>query len=147
MADYETRIAGEGDRDFVRALNEACYRDVVIEQFGEWDDAIQEAFFTEKWAAGRFQIVRSNEKDVGALWVERRADHLIISEILIAPEFQNCGLGAAVLRELLEKASREGVTVRLQVLHRSRARRLYERLGFVISGETDTHVLMRRASA
>jgi predicted GNAT family acetyltransferase len=36
--------------------------------------------------------------------------------------------------------------VRLQVLRKNRAHHLYERLGFVQTGQTDTHILMEKTN-
>ena len=41
------------------------------------------------------------------------------------------------------QAKQRGLPVRLRVLHRNRARHLYERHGFEGVGETETHWLMR----
>jgi len=53
-------------------------------------------------------------------------------------------LGAALVRGVTAVADVRGLPVRLQVLKINPARRLYERLGFVVTGETETHDLMAR---
>ena len=63
--------------------------------------------------------------------------------IEILPEYQNRGVGSAVIRDVLAQAQAEGLPVGLQVLKVNPARRLYERLGFNVVGETATHYLMR----
>jgi ribosomal protein S18 acetylase RimI-like enzyme len=52
------------------------------------------------------------------------------------------GLGGAIVRSIVEDATRRRSPVRLQVLRPNPARRLYERLGFRVVGETVTHVEM-----
>ena len=142
MSSFQLRRARADDREWMRSLNRECYREVMIEQFGSWEDSVQERFFAEKWDSDRFQIIRWNGVDIGALWVERREDHHFLSEIQIAPEFQGRGIGEVVLREILREAFSRNLEVRLRVLKQSRARRLYDRLGFVVTGETDAHWLM-----
>jgi RimJ/RimL family protein N-acetyltransferase len=48
---------------------------------------------------------------------------------------------------VIEEARQLGLPLRLQVMKvNPRARTFYERLGFIHTGETDTHILMERAS-
>ena len=54
------------------------------------------------------------------------------------------GIGADVLRRLLERCDREGSLVRLNVLQGSPARRLYERHGFTAETEDPVDVFMVR---
>ena len=54
------------------------------------------------------------------------------------------GIGSAVLGEVLGRCDRDGVTVRLQVLQGSAARRLYQRHGFVVDREDEVDVFMVR---
>lgn len=57
------------------------------------------------------------------------------------------GIGSGVLRELLERCDRSGVSVRLNVLRGSPARRLYERHGFTLEAEDPVDVVMARMPA
>ena len=45
MNDVSTRPATDGDKDFVWQLSVLCYQDVVVRQFGPWDQAWQLAHF------------------------------------------------------------------------------------------------------
>jgi hypothetical protein len=65
------------------------------------------------------------------------SDHVFLIEILIAPEHQNCGVGTELVGRVLARAGARGVPVRLQVLRANRARNLYERPGFQLSGATE----------
>jgi ribosomal protein S18 acetylase RimI-like enzyme len=61
----------------------------------------------------------------------------MLVQVQIAPARQGQGWGAALIRRLLDRAGSEGRSVMLHVLKTNHARRLYERLGFVIEGETE----------
>jgi ribosomal protein S18 acetylase RimI-like enzyme len=65
---------------------------------------------------------------------------LVVVEVL--PEWQGQGIGTRVVSRVVQEAG--GVPVSLHVLKGNPARALYERLGFVIDGETATHVTMCR---
>jgi ribosomal protein S18 acetylase RimI-like enzyme len=67
---------------------------------------------------------------------------LALNELVILPEFQGRGIGSSLLQEIIEDANNRGMPVRLQVLKANRALKLYERLGFVKNGETETHFQM-----
>lgn len=71
-----------------------------------------------------------------------------VAEIQIDPRHQNRGIGTSVLLDVIAEASARGRDVRLSVgLENERAVRLYERLGFVSVGETETHRHMRCAAS
>ena len=67
-----------------------------------------------------------------------------LEHFYVAPGLQDRGLGSAVLRALLERADADGVLVRLNVLHGSAARRLYERHGFTVEVQDPIDVYMVR---
>ncbi|MEU4277606.1 GNAT family N-acetyltransferase [Streptomyces tanashiensis] len=75
---------------------------------------------------------------------DENGDGLYLEHFYLAPGTQGRGLGTAVLRELLDRADADGVTVRLVVLQGSAARRLYEREGFRFESEDPVDVLMVR---
>lgn len=77
-------------------------------------------------------------KPVGSLEVARDGLDWDLIQIQLIPEFQGRGLGTQILRDLMAEAKRAGASVRLSVLERSPARRLYERLGFSVL-EEDEH--------
>lgn len=139
------RPAAEADVEFAQALHAACYRDVVIEQFGVWDPALQAGFFQQKWDEGAFQIVELDGLAIGVVVPQWWPDHLFVSEIQIDPAHQGRGIGTMIMDELIAEANRRQLSVRLQVLRRSRARDWYERLGFVTTGESSTHLLLERS--
>lgn len=68
-------------------------------------------------------------------------------QVELLPQFQGQGIGTELLVRQLDEARQLGLPVRLGVLRESRARnKLYERLGFAICGETETHYLMQWTS-
>lgn len=144
-ASLELTPASAADEPFARRLNHAAYRDVVIAQFGAWDEADQDARFAEKWSEGSYEVVRHAGVPVGALWRSRTGDGVFVNDIQVLPGLQTRGIGTAVLQRVIADARAQGLPVELRVLHANRARALYERLGFVIHGQTEIHHLMRRA--
>jgi len=106
-------------------------------------EVFQRRFFDERFALEDRRIVVVEGEDAGMLEVMREPKCIFFENIELAPEFQSRGIGAAIIGDLLRDASSRGVPVELQVAQVNRARLLYERLGFVVFGEAETHHLMR----
>jgi ribosomal protein S18 acetylase RimI-like enzyme len=139
---YALRLATEADYDFLYALHEATMRPTVSQIWG-WDDARQSALFRERFDPATRQVIVIDGRDVGVLEVEERPVEVFLANIEIAPEQQNRGLGAAIITDILHDAHARRLPVTLQVNRVNPARWLYERLGFVETGRTETHYLMR----
>lgn len=139
----QLRPAVEADRDFARDLHHSCYRPWVEPVWG-WDDSRQDQLFAERWDSAETSIVEVDGQPVGSLRTSEHGDHLFIDDIEIHPTWQRRGLGSALLRSVLTDADSRRLPVRLQVIKGNPARNLYERLGFTVTGETDTHLLMLR---
>ena len=136
------RPAEESDRPFVWRACVRAYTDVVVRQFGTWDeDAIAENF-AEKWSLGAFEVVELAGERVGAILVTEETDHVWLREVFLLPGHQGNGVGSALVRQELARAREVRKPLRLRVLRENRARRLYERLGLRVCGETDTHFWM-----
>ncbi len=141
---WTTRQATAEDREFLYVLNRAAYEDVVRKQFGQWDESWQRRHFEKKCASQAFEIVEDEGRRIGALSVSRTKDEVRIVEMQLLPDSQGQGIGTALLQRELRFADERALPVRLQVLRENRARILYERLGFRVYDETDTHLLMER---
>lgn len=70
---------------------------------------------------------------------------MAITGIYILKEFQNLGYGTIAIRRIIELASEKGLFVKLSVFKvNQKAIRLYERLGFELESETNTHFRMKK---
>jgi ribosomal protein S18 acetylase RimI-like enzyme len=142
--EFGLRPAREEDREPLFALHCATMRDAVARTWG-WDEAWQRAHFDARFDPARLSIITVAGRDAGLLVLESRPGEVYVAEIEIAPEMQGRGLGTAVLGTIIAAAAARGACVTLQVLEVNEgARRLYERLGFSVTGTSDHHVQMRR---
>lgn len=140
---WSLRPVTADDRDFLFELNRAALRPSVEATWG-WDEDEQVAYFDARFDPARRQVVQVDGVDVGELVVEERADEIYLARIVLLPAWQGVGIGTAIVRSLLARAADSGKAVTLEVLHANpRARRLYARLGFRATGESETHVFMR----
>lgn len=136
------RPAATEDAPFLRELHHRAYRDVVVRQFGVWDEVAQDRWFDEGLAAARFSVVERAGEPIGAVGTNEQDGVIFLAELQILPELQGHGLGTEVLRVVLERAMQTNQRILLRVLLQSRARSLYERHGFAMTGQTETHYLM-----
>ena len=139
---YSLRQATNNDHDFVFRLNVATMKDYVRQTWGRWNQAEQTARFSANFDPSSNRIIVADGEDVGVLRLEMRNTEIFLASILIMPAYQGRGLGTAVVKDVLIQGKRMGLPVKLQVLKVNPARRLYERLGFAVIGETETHYQM-----
>lgn len=89
------------------------------------------------------QILLEAGEPVGLLKVTRDAAEWKVVQIQLVPRLQGQGLGATLLREVIDEAAAAGAALTLGVLKSNPAKGLYERLGFVVEGDADGEWLMR----
>ena len=139
----ELRPASVADQEFARCLHLAAYRDVVVRQFGSWDEEMQDKFFEDSWNPCEARIVQMQGRDIGLVQHRVHQDRVELVELQLLPEYQGRGIGALLLKEEQAAASGLGLPVKLRVLRESRAWVLYERVEFREVGSADVHILMQ----
>jgi ribosomal protein S18 acetylase RimI-like enzyme len=143
MMTYTLRPARKADYDFLFHLVEVCLKEYVEATWG-WDDEFQQNHFAQHFDITGCQIVLVDGREAGQVTVIEQEHGFFISGIYILPEYQNRGLGSALIREVLAEAGEDGRPLTLQVLKANHpARRLYERLGFAVTAEKLTHYIMK----
>ncbi len=143
VADYlSLRPATDQDTDFARNVHHQAYRDVVVKQFGSWDEAMQDKFFADTWAQQGFQILTWDNEPCGYARIEETPEEIRGHELVILPEFQSKSIGSFLLHKWQDTARERAVPLRLQVLQANRAAELYKRVGFKEIGRNDTHIEM-----
>jgi ribosomal protein S18 acetylase RimI-like enzyme len=143
MKNYTLRPATNDDYDFLYHLIEFCLKEYIEATWG-WDDDFQQSRFAEHFKITGCQTVLVNGGNAGQITTRKQDDSDFIAAIYILPEFQNQGLGSVLIEEVMAKAAENGRPVTLQVLKANQpARRLYERLGFVVTAEKLTHYAMQ----
>jgi ribosomal protein S18 acetylase RimI-like enzyme len=143
MTDYTLRPVTEADYGFIYALNRTTMQPYVEPIWG-WDEAFQREAFARRWNPDNQQIIVVNGRDAGRITLNETPELIYLAQINLLPEFQGKGIGTAVIQSIQANAERAGKFVELRVLKTNPdARRLYERLGFTVFDETDTHFWMR----
>ena len=120
-----------------------------------WSDAEKEVFLRQQFAAQathyqgyyprpEFLVVLRAGQPAGRLYLHRTADALAIMDIALLPEHRGAGIGSRLLADLVAEADAAGKLMRLHVEHDNPARRLYDRLGFTVVGDTGFYCRMER---
>ena len=104
----------------------------------------QQNWYTTAYPDAQHQVILCDGQPIGRILVDRTPEFFLLVDIALLPEHQKQGIGTKYLRELLDESKRAGVPVRLQVLKNNPAQRLYERLGFVKTGEDELYLQMER---
>jgi len=87
-------------------------------------------------------IILEGERPIGRLFLSRLKDEIRLVDIALLPQHRGRGIGAVLIQGLFEEATHAGKAVRLHVEKFNRAQQLYQRLGFHIVGDTQSHYFM-----
>ncbi len=141
------RKAGPDDHEFVRRIHHLGIREYVEDMFGEWDEPYQDERFAGQYRVAETWIILRDGAEVGWLGKRELPKEIFLTELNVAPEHQNQGIGTRVLRDLIAEARRDDKTVSLGVMTNNPARRLYAREGFEMVGENKHKHFMRHGHA
>ncbi len=129
----------------------ASTRQEELDSWG-WPPKMRRAFLDLQFKASQaqrracpgaeFQLVLLAGAQAGRIILQRTADALRLVDIALLPRYRNAGLGTALMRRIVAEAAAGNQPLRLQVLKGNRAARLYQRLGFARTSETELHVEM-----
>ncbi|MBW8797728.1 MAG: GNAT family N-acetyltransferase [Streptomyces sp.] len=142
-ADWRMRPASDADVEEVAELRAVVLRG-DLQRLGRYDEGRVRQRLRDGYDADHTWVIEAGGAFAGCVALRPAADAHWLEHFYLAPHAQGGGIGSAVLRELLERCDRDGVTVRLNVLRGSAARRLYERHGFLVETEDPVDVFMVR---
>jgi ribosomal protein S18 acetylase RimI-like enzyme len=137
----EKRPATREDLDFLWELHVLTMQAHVELTWG-WDRVWQRDNFLKRFDTTGLEILEACGLRIGVIAVREEPDHFFLREIEIHPDWQRRGIGTSLVEKAISGANERGLPTRLQVLKVNPARLLYERIGFQLRGETETHFLM-----
>lgn len=136
------RPATDADFENLFDLNMATMRVYAEQVYGPRNEAEHRQIFRERFRPASTQIVVIDGVDAGMLHLEPDGDSVHLANIRVAPAYQGRGIGTRLIVAVQQDAHAHGRSVALRVFHGNPARFLYERLGFVVVGDSETHILM-----
>jgi len=107
----------------------------------------QHAHYQKFYPQADWLVTMRGAEDIGRLYIERWPSQHRIIDIAFLPEHCGKGLGAALLRDLMDEATAAGKAVSIHVEKFNPAMRLYRRLGFVTEEDKGVYDLMRWTAA
>ncbi len=153
MEEYRTLIT-ESDNPFCFTVF-ASSREAEIASWG-WNQEEQQAFLRMQYQCQQqsyqmqyphleSRIILCGNAPAGRILLARTGGQTVLVDITLLPEFQNLGIGSALLKDL-QGDIYAGESLRLTVLNINLARRLYDRLGFQIleAGEPYSTMIWRK---
>jgi GNAT superfamily N-acetyltransferase len=141
--DLEIRAAAESDFEFALDAKHQALGPYVAARWG-WDDDFQRNLHLSRWRERPWSVILKSATPVGTIATWKVDGHLRIGEFYVLPAFQRCGIGSAVLRQVLGQADRNSEVVRLEHLKWNPVGALYGRHGFVEESSNDTHRFLAR---
>jgi GNAT superfamily N-acetyltransferase len=125
----------------------ASTRAAELAQVTWWDDAQKLAFcrmqyeaqkseYDSRYPDAQYDVILLEGRTAGRLWVGRDDEQIRLLDIALLPWAQGQGVGTVLVRSLVGEARATGKRLRHMVfIMNEGARRLYERLGFVVFEE------------
>lgn len=118
-----------------------------------WDEGQRDAFlrmqfdaqqshYRQHYPEGEHLIILVGDAAVGRLYIANITAEVRILDITLLPQHRNTGIGTAILKALMTEASSTGKPLRIYVESYNQSQRLFERLGFVKSGESGYSYLL-----
>ncbi|WP_426567530.1 N-acetyltransferase family protein [Streptomyces canus] len=146
VGDWGLRPASVADVEAVAELRAVVLR-ADLERLGRYDEQRVRQRLRDGFAPAHTWVIEVGGTFAGCVSLRPAEDAHWLEHFYLTPHLQGSGIGAAVLRGLLEQCDHDGSRVRLNVLRGSPARRLYERHGFTLEAEDAVDVFMVREPA
>ena len=137
----ELRPTTAGDLDFAWTL----YGDLMkplTEALMEWREAFRHRGIESDLTSGDAAIITVDGARAGWLLVRDSDREIVIHQLYLLPRIQNLRIGTMLIGEVLDRAHDTHRTVSPNVMKNNRARAFYERLGFVVAGESEFKIAM-----
>ena len=146
------RPATDTDYDFMRLLYHATRAEEMA--YFPFDEDRKREFLDQQFAAQfhhyaihyptcERNIVETEGKPIGRLWIDEWRDQIRLVDIALMPEWRGAGIGSLLLSEVLARgeAARKPVTIHVEA--NNPALNLYQRLGFQHVDTNGVYLLMR----
>lgn len=141
--DIKFRICKYNDVDFIVKLKELCFKWYIEIIYG-WDINIQKEKTIHELDRhiNDMKIIMLDNKDIGVTTFYEDDDTYVVGLIIIHPNYQNKGIATNIIKEYINIAKNKNKKIIIKTYKKNPARKLYERLGFKLYNEDETHVHM-----
>ena len=136
----ELRPISESDNEFLLSVYASTREDELAqaewvegqkEMFLRWQFDMQRREYETRFPDADYRVIVVDQQPAGRIWVGSDDEQIRLLDIALLPDFQNRGVGTALIRRLQNEAERAGKPLRHMVfVLNNNADRFYERLGF-----------------
>ncbi len=129
---------------FIYDLKKEVYKEYVEKNYGEWNEENQQKLFARfmKENSKNIELIYLKDELVGFYNGKNKDNNTFeIGNICVKPEYQNKGIGTAVLKEILFEHKEQNIKLQVFKIN-EKAIKLYEKMGFKKEDETETHYIM-----
>jgi len=136
----ELRPVSASDDEFLLSLYASTREDELAqaewaegqkEMFLRWQFDLQRREYEARFPDAAYSVILVDQQPAGRIWVGTDDEQIRLLDIALLPEFQNRGVGTALLQRLKTEAANRGKALRHMVfVLNNNAERFYERLGF-----------------
>jgi ribosomal protein S18 acetylase RimI-like enzyme len=99
-------------------------------QFLDDQFALQHQHYLKNYVGADLLLIERYGMPIGRIYVYRTATEIRLMDIALVAEQRGCGIGSALLHELMDEARATNRQLTLHVEPDNPAQRLYQRLGF-----------------
>ena len=136
----ELRPVSESDNEFLLSVYTSTRAEELAqvewaegqqEMFIRWQFDLQRREYDTRFPDADYRVIIVDAQPAGRIWVGADSEQIRLLDIGLLPEFQNRGVGTALLERLKTEAQNAGKALRHMVfVLNNNAERFYERLGF-----------------
>jgi len=136
----ELRPVSASDDEFLLSLYASTREDELAqaewaegqkEMFLRWQFDLQRREYEARFPDAAYSVILVDQQPAGRIWVGTDDEQIRLLDIALLPDFQNRGVGTALLQRLKTEAANRGKALRHMVfVLNNNAERFYERLGF-----------------
>ena len=139
----EFRKCDYSDADYILKLKELCIKWYIEIIYG-WNTEVQREKTIHELQKHKddMRILIKDGIDIGVTTFYEENNQYVVGLIMIHPEYQGEGLGSKIMKEYIDLAKKSNKKIKIKVYKENPAKRLYERLGFKIYNEDDTHLYL-----
>ena len=138
---YTTRKATASDYPYCYRLTKRNMLVLFTRHWGGWVPAK----FREGFVVADIEMIVVDGRRAGLLSLRTSADRIFIDNIQISPAQTGRGIGTSILQKLIRRQGRK--TLSLTTFDDNPAKRLYERMGFIVVQREGARLSMARAPA
>ena len=116
-----------------------------IEKIYGWDTDIQREKTKHEIENHKkdMRIIEVDDNDIGVTTFYEENNEYVVGLIIVHPDYRGKGVATNIIKEYIDIAKKNNKNIKIKTYKFNPAKKLYERLGFKIYNEDDTHVYLK----